>query len=284
MAKCDGERMPDGCSARFERIAEDLGEIKGLARQAAENSARTNGHVTRLYDRLGEHATRLAVIEARPAPGGAEGAADRSAVREALAGVVKCLPYILSALAAAVAVIAYMAKHAAAVAGCAAAAALLTLGGCRQGGFIRAAFPDGTTVSIRQPAGATEPATFAWTQAPRTAGGQGSAAASTGAPGPLSPAAIAAGQTWIAWIVGPAIAVVGVGCLVARRWIPLIPTTAGTYLIAAGAGVVAAAIALPAVPRWVWTAGALAALALGAWLIVPGVLANRRAAAAAATT
>lgn len=121
---------------------------------------------------------------------------------------------------------------------------------------------DGEIV-IKQPSDAVSPATF------------GPAGASTGARQEQSPAMIAAGKAWISYVVGGAMMLAGVGLLVAKKWMPLLPTSAGTYTMLAGGAVIAVAMAglsLASVPWWAWgiVAGA------GAAIVVPGWLANRK--------
>ena len=126
MAKCDGDTIPVTCSERFETIAEALGRIEEQTRQTAENTARTNGHVGDLFDRVGDCHGRLAVLEAdRETPGES---ADRSALRTALLSTLKILTIVLPILAASLAMIAWLVKRmppAAVV-----AAVVLTMSGC----------------------------------------------------------------------------------------------------------------------------------------------------------
>jgi len=141
---------------------------------------------------------------------------------------------------------------------------LVVLSSCGRGGRITMDLPDGSAVRVDQPPKAVAPATI-------SRGADGTMRLSTGATQEQTPAMIAADQTWLAWIVGPALILIGIGALAAKRWVPLIPTTTGTYTIAAGAAVMTLAIGLPSLPTWVWI---LIAVGLGAWLILPGLMAN----------
>lgn len=71
-------------------------------------------------------------------------------------------------------------------------------------------------------------------------------------------------------ILGAIVALVGVGLWVARAYLPIIPTTAGTYAVLAGGAMVTASFMLPSIPAWSW----LVVLAIGLALILPGVWAN----------
>lgn len=142
--------------------------------------------------------------------------------------------------------------------------------GCAGGGLILMTDPGGMQVEVRQPGKAVSPATL-------TRGPSGDWIITTGSGQPQTPALTAAGHTWIAWVAGPALMAVGIIALAAKRWVPVIPTTAGTYAIAAGAGVMVLAIGLPSLPTWVWIASAIG---LGAWLIVPGLISNLKRAKA----
>ena len=137
-------------------------------------------------------------------------------------------------------------------------------GGCQGNGSIGITEADGTKLEVHQPGKAVVPATVS-----RDA--KGNLTISTGSLQESTPALIAADKTWIAWLVGPGLMLLGVGAMVAKKWLPLIPTTAGTYTMAAGVAVMALAIGLPTLPTWLWVA---VALGLGAWLIVPGLWAN----------
>ena len=137
---------------------------------------------------------------------------------------------------------------------------------CEMPGRITTTTPDGKRIEVDQPGKAVAPATLTW-------GPDGSLTISTGNLQEQTPAMIAAGKTWIAWIVGPLLMVAGVGAFVLKKWLPILPTTAGTYLIACGAGVCALAVGLPSLPTWVWI---VVALGLGLWLIVPGLLHNHK--------
>ena len=138
--------------------------------------------------------------------------------------------------------------------------------GCESAGFIHVIEPDGTQIEVRQPGKSVAPATLV----------MGSTSASTGNRQPQTSAMIAAGHTWIAWVVGPALMLIGIGALAAKKWIPVLPTTLGTYTMAAGVAVMVLAIALPTIPTWIWAAAAIGAAALGLWLVVPGLISNFR--------
>jgi len=145
-----------------------------------------------------------------------------------------------------------------------AAIVILLAAGCDSSGLIRVLEPDGAEIEVRQPGKAVAPATL-------SRGGTGQMVISTGNRQQRTPAMIAADKTWIAWIVGPALILIGVGAFVAKKWFPLVPTTGGTYPIAAGVAVMALAIGLPSLPTWIWIA---AAFGVGLWLILPGVVSN----------
>ncbi len=135
------------------------------------------------------------------------------------------------------------------------------LAACTNPGRIWIVQEDGTEIEVEQPGKAVTPATVT----------VGEVTVTTGAAQEQTPAMIAADKTWIAWVIGPLLMLVGIGAFVAKKWFPLIPTTAGTYTIAAGAAVMTLAIGLPSLPSWVWIA---VAVGLGAWLILPGVISN----------
>ena len=141
---------------------------------------------------------------------------------------------------------------------------LTVLIGCESAGFIQIIEPDGTQIEVHQPGKSVAPATLV----------TGNTSASTGNRQPQTSAMIAAGHTWIAWIAGPALMLIGIGALAAKKWLPVIPTTLGTYTMAAGVAVIVLAIALPTIPTWVWAAAAIGAAALGLWLVVPGLISN----------
>ncbi|QDU71037.1 hypothetical protein [Mucisphaera calidilacus] len=139
--------------------------------------------------------------------------------------------------------------------------AVMAITSCVHHGRITCTDGSGAKVTVTQPDKAVHPATLE----------HGPMIISTGSGQKQTPAMIAADQTWIAWVTGPALMIGGVGVLAARSYLPLIPTTAGTYTIAIGAAVMALAIGLPALPTWVWI---VAVIGLGLWLIVPGVISN----------
>jgi hypothetical protein len=65
---------------------------------------------------------------------------------------------------------------------------------------------------------------------------------------------------------------IGLGLLVLKKWVPVLPTTAGTYTMLMGGAMVAASVALAAIPTWVWIGMALA----GVTIVGVSYLATRR--------
>ena len=133
---------------------------------------------------------------------------------------------------------------------------------------------DGDWVKVYQPGKAVTPATV-------RRGPSREWIITTGSQQATTPALIAAEQTWIAWIIGPLLMAAGIAALALKRYLPMLPTTVGTYAITAGAAVMALAIGLPTLPTWLWI---LAAIALGAWLILPGLFSNLKSAKAQGAT
>ena len=150
---------------------------------------------------------------------------------------------------------------------------MLTTPGCgllNSPGRITYTATDGTSVEVEQPGKSVTPASVAITSEAGV-----TTHISTGARQKQTPAMIAAGQTWTIYLIGAGLMLVGIGLIVAKKYIPVLPTTAGTYTIAAGVAIIVLAYALPAIPGWAWLIGGAAALGVGAWLIVPGLISNR---------
>lgn len=66
-------------------------------------------------------------------------------------------------------------------------------------------------------------------------------------------------------IFGALTILLGVGLLVAKKWLPMLPTTAGSYVVLAGVGM----IGLAMVPQWVWAVlaiGGAVAVGLSWWV------------------
>ena len=146
---------------------------------------------------------------------------------------------------------------------------IAAIGGCASSGVIGYDGADGTSMLIRTPSEAVSSGTFEITA-------DGAVRANTGAQQKRTGAMIAAENAKLGWFIGPIVALVGIGLLVAKKWMPLIPTTAGTYTILAGVAIVVLAVALPSIPWWAWMIGAGGAVAVGLWLVMPGIMANMR--------
>jgi len=142
---------------------------------------------------------------------------------------------------------------------------MLTLGGCASRGMIAYQTPDGTRITVHQPSTAVAPATVAVADGVLTA--------STGNQQPQTPAMIAAGKAWYSYAIGGLIILAGVGLLVGRVYLPLIPTSAGTYTMLAGGAVIVLATVSVSIPWWAW----MIAAGAGAVIILPGAWANKRA-------
>jgi t-SNARE complex subunit (syntaxin) len=101
--QCDGEQIPRTCAEAFGRIERTLGELVAMTADARNHAARTNGHVGRLFERVDDHATRLATLEARRRDRADEDdRASRSKTLEILgivAGVVVVLAGVIAVLA-----------------------------------------------------------------------------------------------------------------------------------------------------------------------------------------
>ena len=152
--------------------------------------------------------------------------------------------------------------------------------GCVTPGRATVDLPGGGRVTVDQPKHADESATIAVTvTTPPEAAAEPTVfqvGVSTGSTKPPTPAMIAAGKASIGWFIGAAFCFIGVASGVLRRWVPWIPTSGCTTFIAIGAGFVVFAVMGPSVDKWIWNVAMLAAVGVAAWIIVPGILANRR--------
>ena len=147
------------------------------------------------------------------------------------------------------------------------AVVILSAAGCESPAKIRLT-PDGTW-EVTSPPKPTAPATV-------TLGPDGTLRVSTGNQQEQTPEMIAAGKAWISYIVGGGIMVIGAGLLVVKKYIPNMPTTAGTYTMVAGGSVIVLAmlgIPISKIPWW----AVLIAAGVAAVLIVPGWVVNKRA-------
>ena len=154
------------------------------------------------------------------------------------------------------------------------------LSGCITPGRATVDLPGGGRVTVDQPKNADEAATISITVTTPPDGAMEPATAhvgvSTGSTKPPTPAMIAAGKASIGWFIGAGFCFLGVASGVLRRWVPWIPTSGCTTFIAIGAGFVVFAVMGPSVDKWIWNVAMLAAVGVAAWIIVPGILANRR--------
>ena len=142
---------------------------------------------------------------------------------------------------------------------------MVVLAGCASRGTITVTQPDGTLIEVQQPSTATAPATVAVADGVLTV--------STGNQQPQTPGMIVAGKAWISYAIGGLIILAGVGLLVCKAWLPLIPTSAGTYTMLAGGAVIVLATVSVSIPWWAW----MIAAGAGAVIILPGAWANKRA-------
>jgi len=101
--QCDGEQIPRTCAEAFGRIERTLGELVAMTADARNHAARTNGHVGRLFERVDDHATRLAGLEARQA---AETAGDDRQSRNKTLEILGIVAGVIVVLAGVIAVLA----------------------------------------------------------------------------------------------------------------------------------------------------------------------------------
>jgi len=144
---------------------------------------------------------------------------------------------------------------------------MLFIVGCGSPGLIRWTFPDNSVAEVRQPSDPTKPATLM--RSP-----DGTVSISTGAQQEQTPAMIAAGKTWYSYIVGAILILAGVGMLIGKAYLPLIPTSAGTYTMLAGGAVIVLATVSVSIPWWAW----LIVGGAGLVIIGPGIWANKKVA------
>ena len=152
-----------------------------------------------------------------------------------------------------------------AVAAVFAAVWIATITGCSGAGSALMDLPDGTRVEARQPGKATAPATI-------TRGPNGTWTISTGNQQTRTPAMIAASKAWVSYLIAAGLGLVGIGLLVAKKWLPIIPTTAGTWTLLLAGGLIFAVQMAITIPPWVW----IALIGIGTALVIPGLISNWR--------